>query len=380
MSGEVFKQAEVCKQLNFKFYLFCGALSFKVLSTCNSSNVLVFCRQIFLVVWIVTLSNIIVLSCYHFTRTLHQKDRWNPKGKFVYLFSVDLCGWARVPLQCYFGKARLFSRSNPFYTFSPFYALRETKYLQSFWACTRAYDSNELDPSLSQGRQGQSIRDTVLKNPQSWAVISWDPFAWCQQIRLPRAHQAVAVPTCKSGEVHVIRSVRSHYQWHPKWSPVSGASSASRILLHSSLLWRLNTFQYNIQYKWTRSWSGDRECGVDCSSDGHRIPRARLWIIHWAKHLLMATRRSYSLAHVVEKTKGGTCGKVCTESCDLPKNLVPSLHSTVTGSCQLSQARSVPLHHSDYSNSHFKIWKWIWIEVDHEDDKIVILYISTATS
>ena len=130
----------------------------------------------------------------------------------------------------------------------------------------------------------------------------------------------------------------------------------------------------------TRSWSGDRECGVDCSSDGHRIPRARLWIIHWAKHLLMATRRSYSLAHVVEKTKGGTCGKVCTESCDLPKNLVPSLHSTVTGSCQLSQARSVPLHHSDYSNSHFKIWKWIWIEVDHEDDKIVILYISTATS
>ena len=128
---------------------FCGALSFKVLSTCNSSNVLVFCRQIFLVVWIVTLSNIIVLSCYHFTRTLHQKDRWNPKGKFVYLFSVDLCGWARVPLQCYFGKARLFSRSNPFYTFSPFYALRETKYLQSFWACSRAYDSNELDPSVS---------------------------------------------------------------------------------------------------------------------------------------------------------------------------------------------------------------------------------------
>ena len=27
---------------------------------------------------------------------------------------------------------------------------------------------------------------------------------------------------------------------------------------------------------------------VDCGSDGHQIPRARLWIIHWAKHLVMS--------------------------------------------------------------------------------------------
>ena len=158
MSGEVFKQAEVCKQLNFKFYLFCGALSFKVLSTCNSSNVLVFCRQIFLVVWIVTLSNIIVLSCYHFTRTLHQKDRWNPRVNLS-TFLVWTCV-VELVYHCSVTLARQdYSQDQILFTPFPLFMLCEKQNTCSLFGLVPEpmTATSWIPPCLKDGKANQSV-------------------------------------------------------------------------------------------------------------------------------------------------------------------------------------------------------------------------------
>ena len=114
--------------------------------------------------------------------------------------------------------------------------------------------------------------------------VIWDPWLWFRYRCAHRnatsfwsllSHLPLASRMCDSS-LWRFNSLVQHFWQHHRFFPHFLYPLAFKQKLCATVL-------HGHQAEITSAvWS------VDCGSDGHQIPRARLWIIHWAKHLVMS--------------------------------------------------------------------------------------------